>query len=258
MKFDMHCHTKAGSIDSIISIDKYIELLKAEGFDGMLVTDHDSYRGYYNWLENRHKHPDFVVLKGVEYDTKDAGHFIVIMPDKVNLKVLKTRGMSIDTLEKVVHTYGGVLGPAHPFGPRSSSAMLFKKMFQSPELIKKFDFVEGFNVCETIKSNQLAQHLALAYNLPCIGGSDSHKAEYVGMGFTEFDQEVRSNDDMIRCIKEGHIAAFGGTEREWLKKHKKRNSFYATWGFRAYNRSLGFLFTPLRKHRINKLSLHHN
>ena len=40
MKFDMHCHTKAGSIDSKIPLDQYIELLKAQGFDGMLVTDH--------------------------------------------------------------------------------------------------------------------------------------------------------------------------------------------------------------------------
>ena len=28
MKFDMHCHTKAGSIDSKISIERYIELLQ--------------------------------------------------------------------------------------------------------------------------------------------------------------------------------------------------------------------------------------
>ena len=46
MKFDMHCHTKAGSIDAKVPLERYIEILKEKGFGGMLVTDHDSYRGY--------------------------------------------------------------------------------------------------------------------------------------------------------------------------------------------------------------------
>ena len=27
-------------------------------------------------------HTDFVVLKGIEYDTRDAGHILVIMPER--------------------------------------------------------------------------------------------------------------------------------------------------------------------------------
>lgn len=161
MKFDMHCHTKAGSIDSRIPIERYIRLLQEKGFDGMLVTDHDSYKGYNYWLENRSGMPkeiqDFVVLKGVEYDTKDAGHFIVIMPEGVNLRILQIRGMTISLLEKIVHHFGGVLGPAHPFGAKSSSAMLFKRLRHDPRIIRKFDFLEGFNTCETVQANMLAR-----------------------------------------------------------------------------------------------------
>lgn len=257
MKFDMHCHTKAGSIDARISIEEYIELLQQQGFDGMLVTDHDSYKGYRYWLDNRAKMPsDFVVLKGVEYDTKDAGHFIVIMPDDIHLKVLEIRGMSVELLVKVVHHFGGILGPAHPFGARSSSAMLFKRMQTDPSIIKSFDFLEGFNTCETPSANKKARDLADEYGLPCTGGSDSHKRDYVGMAFTDFGRPITCNNDMIACIKERDIAAFGGTERTFLKKHKKRNSVFATYGFRSYNRSLGFVFSPYRAHKIKKLALH--
>ena len=42
MKLDMHCHVKEGSIDSKVSLDEYITLLKERGFDGMLITDHDT------------------------------------------------------------------------------------------------------------------------------------------------------------------------------------------------------------------------
>ena len=43
MKFDMHCHTKEGSMDGKVMIEEYIRTLKRKGFGGMLVSDHDSY-----------------------------------------------------------------------------------------------------------------------------------------------------------------------------------------------------------------------
>ena len=50
----------------------------------MLVTDHDSYNGFRNYRDNlKNKINDFVVLKGIEYDTIDAGHILVILPENV-------------------------------------------------------------------------------------------------------------------------------------------------------------------------------
>ena len=39
MKIDMHCHVKEGSVDSKVSLEEYITLLKEKGFDGMLITE---------------------------------------------------------------------------------------------------------------------------------------------------------------------------------------------------------------------------
>ena len=258
MKFDMHCHTRAGSIDGKVPVDRYIELLKSKGFDGMLITDHDSYRGYRKWLEasTEEQRGSFCVLAGIEYDTKDAGHFLVIMPDNVFLKVLRIRGMSLEMLTWIVHRYGGVLGPAHPFGTRSSSAMFFKKVRKNRSVLKKMDFVEGFNTCEKARANRLAQSLARNINKPCIGGSDSHEESYIGMAFTEFEDSIKTNNDLIKCIKNGKISDYGGTEREYTKKAKHKEAFYGVWGFKAYNRGLGFLFTPYRRYRMKKLIVH--
>ena len=90
MKLDMHCHVKEGSIDSKVSLDEYITKLKENGFDGMLITDHDTYKGYRHWKYNMKgkAHEDFVVLKGIEYDTCDAGHIICIMPEGVKMRLL--------------------------------------------------------------------------------------------------------------------------------------------------------------------------
>ena len=90
MKIDMHCHVKEGSIDSRVGIEEYITILKEHGFQGMVITDHDTYNGYRYWKKNLKgkKHTDFVVLKGIEYDTRDAGHILVIMPEGVKMRLL--------------------------------------------------------------------------------------------------------------------------------------------------------------------------
>ena len=49
MKFDMHCHTKEGSMDGKVPIEDYIIRLKELGFKGMLVSDHNTYNGYRKW-----------------------------------------------------------------------------------------------------------------------------------------------------------------------------------------------------------------
>ena len=46
MKFDMHCRTKEGSLDGKVEIEEYIRILKEKGYQGMLVSDHNSYNGY--------------------------------------------------------------------------------------------------------------------------------------------------------------------------------------------------------------------
>lgn len=253
MKFDMHCHCWEGSVDSKIHIRDYARKLKAEGFGGMLITDHDSYRGYKYWASHRHIMPeDFLVLKGIEYDTNDAGHFIVILPDGVDLKLLELRGMPVDKLVDLVHAYGGVLGPAHPYGMKSSSIMHYRRIHREPELFREFDFLEGLNTCEKVIANTKARELADKYDLQCTAGSDAHSEKMAGTAFTVFDRPITCNNDMIASIRERGIVAFGGKEREYRLIDEKRNLFAATWGFRGFNFSIGKAYAPFRNSLLKK------
>ena len=45
----MHCHTNEGSIDARVGIADYVNELINKGVDGMLITDHNSYKGYEHW-----------------------------------------------------------------------------------------------------------------------------------------------------------------------------------------------------------------
>mgnify|MGYP002227403735 CR=1 FL=1 len=130
MKFDMHCHTKEGSLDGKVEIEEYIRILKEKGYQGMLVSDHNSYNGYRYWRDHikGKKYTDFVVLKGIEYDTNNAGHFLVILPEGVKPRILEMRGMPVELLTRVVHAYGGILGPAHPFGEKYLSLEVLRNI----------------------------------------------------------------------------------------------------------------------------------
>lgn len=202
MKFDLHCHTQEGSLDGKIPISEYIQALQRQGFHGMLVTDHNSYNGFRTYRDQcKGKFKDFVVLKGIEYDTIDAGHILIIMPENVKLKLLECRGLPVRILQDIVHLYGGILGPAHPCGERHLSITQTRIYKKHPDIMKKFDFLEGYNSCESPKSNQKALELAAAYHLPTFGGSDSHHVNCVGTAYTQIPENIRKESDLISCVK---------------------------------------------------------
>ena len=247
MKFDLHCHTKEGSLDSKVSVTEYVYKFMALGFDGFMISDHNSYKGCKAWdaISDDPRYSSFCVIRGIEYDTKDAGHMLVIMPDDLYLPIMRIRGMRCSKLIKIVHIFGGILGPAHPFGVSSSSAMGFKKM--DMKLIRKFDFLEVFNTCESPESNRRAKILADEIGLPTFAGSDSHVTEYIGMACTEIDENIRCNNDLIDAVKTGVKMQAGGTERSVTKKAKRKEHWIGIWGFKLYNRGIGKLVCPYRK-----------
>lgn len=244
MKFDLHCHTKEGSLDAKTAIANYVRRLKNLGFDGMLVTDHNSYKGFDSWDQ---KTNDFVVLKGIEYDTIDAGHFLVILPDHVKLSLLKVRGLSVYQLERIVHKFGGILGPAHPFGSGKASLMNTKSAKAGRKLFETFDFVESFNGCEPVLSNVRAKAFAKRYHKISLGGSDAHRLSIVGCAFTIFKEPIRSNDDLIQLVKSGIQPQIPDV---WTKVLQKENSwahdFFIYTGYWIYHHVLTFINYPRR------------
>ena len=247
MKFDLHCHTREGSLDSKVSLLKYISEYKKLGYDGFMISDHNTYRGCkaFDEISCWPELEGFTVIRGLEYDTKDAGHVLIVMPDGVYLKLLKVRGMRLRKLVHLVHSCGGVLGLAHPFGAASSSAMGFTSM--DYDLIEDLDFIEVFNTCESELSNYLARELAHKYGLPGTAGTDAHREEYLGMACTEIDAEITCNNDFIDAIKNDAPFRASGTEREETRSGKAKEHWTGIVGYKAYNRGIGKIRSVHRK-----------
>lgn len=268
-KFDMHCHTREGSMDAHVSIFDYVCILKSKGYGGMLVTDHNTYDGYHRWVgrigikpKRMAKHPllirkqnkirkqiekgvikapsklprGFVVLKGIEYDTKDAGHMIVIMPSSVHLKVFELRGLSVERLIKLVHYYGGIVGPAHPYGERYLSYFATMKRKKMLHTVNQFDFIEVFNSCEDKEANLKALYVSRKYGLPGFGGSDSHKTDCIGTAYTYLPDYIKNEDDLIAYIKEKpRVKAGGRRYYGTTKDHLGKWNMFLVKGFFFYN-----------------------
>lgn len=244
MKIDMHCHVKEGSIDSKVSLDEYISILKQKGFQGMVITDHNTYKGYRHWkYKMKGKvHTDFVVLKGIEYDTKDAGHILVIMPEGVRMRALEKRGMSVTALIDFVHRNGGVLGPAHPCGEKYMSITNTKKFYSNPEIMKRFDFIEAYNCCESAKSNEGAMKLAKKYGKVTTGGSDSNKPGCVGRAYTILPEPVTCETELISLIHKKAEFKVGGVFYEKTTKDRiGKVNMVLVYSFCLYNK-LGAIF----------------
>ncbi len=250
MKFDMHCHTKEGSIDGKVGLDQYIEILKSKGFQGMLITDHNSYDAYRYWKKEikGKRHKDFVVLKGIEYDTCNAGHMLVIMPEGVKPRILEMRGMPVAFLITVVHAFGGIIGPAHPCGEKYMSLTNTGYYRKNKNIVKRFDFVETFNACETPASNQAAKELAQAYDLPGFGGSDAHREDCVGLAYTKLEAQITTESGLISYIKEKAPVRCGGCFYNGTTKEKigKMNQVLV-YSFWVYNKAAGLM--KVRKRR---------
>lgn len=256
VKFDMHCHTKEGSLDGKVGIEDYIRILRQKGFQGMLVTDHNSYNGYRYWKKHLKgkKYTDFVVLKGIEYDTFNAGHFLVILPEGVKARILEMRGMPVELLIKIVHAYGGILGPAHPFGEKYLSFGNTKKYRKNKDIMQQFDFLESYNSCENAERNEQAKMAARKYFLAGLGGSDSHKEDCIGTAYTEFREPVEKESDLIEQVKRRAPIKAGGTYYHGTTKEKigKMNDIllYSFW---VYNKVAGFAKLNKRRKQVKYL-----
>ena len=255
MKLDLHCHIREGSIDAKVSLAEYISELKKNKIDGMLITDHDTYNGYRFWKNTMQgkMNQDFLVLKGIEYDTRDAGHMLIIMPEGVKMQLLELRGLSAVAVINFVHRHGGIIGPAHPCGEKYLSFTNTKTYYSTPELMEKFDFFEVFNSCETEESNENARKLAEKYKKIGTGGSDAHRIDCVGKGYTEFSEKITCETELIAAIRNGKIInATGELYKRTTKDKIGRVHKVLVYSFWVYNK-WGTLIKGRKRKKKNKI-----
>ena len=90
--------------------------------------------------------------------------------------------------------------------------------------------------------------LARQYELPCFGGSDSHREDCVGLGYTILQEDITCETDLINYILSGKPTMVGGQHYEYTAKAKlgKINNVLV-YSFWFYNKGLALLRRRARK-----------
>ena len=166
---------------------------------------------------------------------------------------MELRGMPVQLLIPIVHNYGGILGPAHPFGEKFMSFMNSKAYKRNPDILSEFDFIEVFNACESKMANDKALEMAKKYNLTGTAGSDSHKTESIGYAYTVIPDEIRKESQLIEYIKHRNKTECGGKIYENTSRGKLgKAKIITTYLFWIYNKFGGWSRGIQRNGKLKK------
>jgi len=194
MKFriDLHVHSKySGDTDA----EPEEEIIRAIslGLQGIVFTEHYSYAAseHAEGLNEKY-HDSILILRGVEFSAAE-GHCLIfgVDTDKLSIKYAPVKD-----LLSIVSRHGGVVIPSHPYRGGNS-------LGDRIHYLNGITAVEGYNGCNMHAFNVRAIEAARALDLPFTGGSDAHAANEVGSCYTEFEDEVTS-DNFVGLLKLGN------------------------------------------------------
>ncbi len=254
MRLDLHIHS-CYSPDSSTEPKKIIELAKQRGLDGVAIADHNTVGGGLKGFEIN-EDPNFVVIPAAEYAT-EYGHVVGLFIKEEIFKIDENNGDAAERRKmlspifdfkyiiKAIRAQNGIAVLAHPY---QSTTHLPEHIFKGDISV---DAVEGFNsragTRANPRANVFAKRCAEKYNLPSLGGSDSHLPWEIGRAYTVVDLSydprkeqplidskngvcIRNSHNLIKeAILAGRVEPFGKhTFRavipmtEWIKALKRK------------------------------------
>jgi predicted metal-dependent phosphoesterase TrpH len=204
--FDLHLHTAVGSDDSRLDAQKAAERLRALGFWGFAVTDHQTAPSA-AWVREVAARTGMVVLRGAEVST-EIGHVLVYGWDDESLWAYDR----IADLARAARAKGAVLVAAHPLR-RWYSERARRAGVAPPDLDalarrpwwRWLDGVEAMNGRATASENAAAGALADRLPLMRVGGSDAHATEHAGRAGTWIEVAGRDPEAVLDALRRGRV-----------------------------------------------------
>jgi len=189
LRLDLHVHT-IRSYDGHTRVEDLPSLIRDKGLDGLAITEHDNF--------DPPSFADVLILPGIEVTSRN-GHVIGL-----GVRERIPPRLSADETIREIHRQDGVAVIPHPFDPVCECVKIAR-------LTVKPDAVEVINA-DALSfhiSNWLAKRDAKKFNLPQVGGSDSHIPQSIGDAYTLVQCEGRDADSLIQAIRAGRVRASG-------------------------------------------------
>lgn len=215
--YELHAHTNAASLCSIVEPEDYIDFYIKKGYSGMVVTDHFYYgntsvnrrlpwesfvdrycEGYYRTKRAGDKR-GFTVLFGFEQKFIDGtDEYIVLGISPEWLKAHpEIRDMKRVPFFKKIREAGGFIIQAHPF----------RVCYYISDIRLALDYVDAVEVLNLGHSDiysRQAYEYAKNLNLPMTAGSDVHSLEKREIvAGVALEKEIFTVEELIEEIREG-------------------------------------------------------
>ena len=229
--YELHSHTNAASLCSIVEPEAYIEFYIRMGFSGMVVTDHfyhgntsvnrrlpwdmfiDEYcEGYYRAKKEGDKR-GFCVLFGFEQKFTDGNDEYIVLG--ISPEWLKEhpeiRDMSRIPFFDTIHNAGGFVIQAHPFRER----YYISDIRLSLDCV---DAIEVYNQGDTDEQTRRAYEYAKNLGLPMTAGTDIHSIhDREVVGGIGLEKKINTIEELIEEIKEKRVTILPSAEFERIK-----------------------------------------
>ena len=213
--YELHAHTNAGSLCSMVEPEEYVQFYIDKGFSGMVITDHfyhgntsvnrrlnwdvfiDEFcEGYYRAKREGDKR-GFTVFFGFEQKFSDGtDEYLVLGISPEWLKAHpEIRDMKRVPFFKTIKDAGGYVIQAHPFRIRYYVSDIRLSL-------DYVDAVEVFNLGDDDKYSRRSFEYAKNLGLPMTGGTDVHSIENREIvGGVALEKEVFSIEELIAEIR---------------------------------------------------------
>lgn len=215
-KYDLHCHTGIMSACGTMSADDVVNLYLANGYDGVVITDHfinGNTRVNHIIPDGSYEEKIDLFFTGYEEVKKAAkGRLKVFFGleasyrgtdmllygfDKDGLKACpELPDMDFRTLAKFCKERGWLAVQAHPFREEEG-------YIDHIRLYPGCEGVEAFNAARNDLCNDLGAYYAKAYAKIATGGSDIHHLDQKMLSGMAFDDEITSIEQLIDELRSG-------------------------------------------------------
>lgn len=212
--FPVEIHTHTEHSDGSFTPHELIEAAKEFGYQGIILTDHNTSSGYHEMEKSGlAEDEDFIILKGMEWTTY-FGHMLV---HNANYDVdwREATPRNIDIYMKEVKEAGGLVGIAHPFdmGSPICTGCHWDFTVEDYHLV---DYIEVWNSNHphTRESSRAAFEMWLdllnrGYQLSASAGRDWHRYDtsdaIMAVTYVETDDNKLTKDDFIHSLANGQF-----------------------------------------------------
>lgn len=206
---DMHVHTTRGAADSSLTPEQLTQEAQRIGLTGVNITEHDRV-----WdarqVEEFREESGLFVSRGMEVST-DMGHVIAIGLSQYVPGIRRAA-----ELRRVLDDLGGMMIVAHPFrhffdpvhfrrDGRPPFQMTPEEAAERMPVFRLVDEMEVANGGSTPRENQFALKVARVLGKRGIGASDCHSTQGVGYYVTVFEEDLRTQEQMLEALRAGRF-----------------------------------------------------